>query len=142
MTGFGLLKKRLLTVPLLTVLCSTALMLTSGSVVAQPALATFGDDVALLFCSQVRHNNSQDFRNKLREYRLRIRDIYPRIRCNGETMIQFAHHSGSAEIGRFIANSVLVRDLYDVGDVRWVRQLPEQNTIRQVIEARLLQVPQ
>lgn len=136
MIGLGTAKKSLLTV------MSTALLLTSGAVGAQPALATFGDDVALLFCSQVRHNNSQDFRNKLREYRLRIRDIYPRIRCNGESMIQFAHHSGSAEIGRFIANSVLIRDLYDVGDVTWARQLPQQNSIRQVIEDRLQQVSQ
>ncbi|SFR45956.1 Protein of unknown function [Pseudidiomarina maritima] len=136
MIGLGTAKKSLLTV------MSTALLLTSGAVGAQPALATFGDDVALLFCSQVRHNNSQDFRNKLREYRLRIRDIYPRIRCNGESMIQFAHHSGSAEIGRFIANSVLIRDLYDVGDVSWARQLPQQNSIRQVIEERLQQVSQ
>jgi hypothetical protein len=136
MIGFGTAKKILLTV------MSTALLLTSGAVGSQPALATFGDDVALLFCSQVRHNNSQDFRNKLREYRLRIRDIYPSIRCNGESMIQFAHHSGSAEIGRFIANSVLIRDLYDVGDVTWARQLPQQNSIRQVIEDRLQQVSQ
>jgi hypothetical protein len=136
MNGLGTTKNSLLTV------VSAALLLTSGVVGAQPTLATFGDDVALLFCSQVRHNNSQDFRNKLREYRLRIRDIYPSIRCNGESMIQFAHHSGSVEIGRFIANSVLIRDLYEVGDVSWARQLPEQNNIRQVIEGRLQQVSQ
>ncbi|WP_157980809.1 DUF3718 domain-containing protein [Pseudidiomarina marina] len=121
---------------------SAALVLASGSVGAQPMLSSFGDDMALLFCSQIRHNNSYDFRNKLREYRLRIRDIYPRVRCNGETMIQFAQRNGSFDIGRFIAHSVLIDDLYEVGDANWIRQLPEQNTIRQAIEERLQQVSQ
>ena len=125
-----------------TITMSMALLMTSGAAVAQPVMATFGDDVALLFCSQVRHNDANEFRNKLREYRLRIRDIYPRVRCNGETMIQFAQRNGSIEIGRFIAHSVLIDDLHELGDALWARQLPEQNSIRQVIQARLEQVSQ
>lgn len=125
-----------------TITMSMALLMTSGAAVAQPVMATFGDDVALLFCSQVRHNDANEFRNKLREYRLRIRDIYPRVRCNGETMIQFAQRNGSIEIGRLIAHSVLIDDLHELGDALWARQLPEQNSIRQVIQARLEQVSQ
>lgn len=136
MKGFGTARKSFMTTLTMT------LLVTSGAVVAQPVLTTFGDDVALLFCSQVRHNSAHDFRNKLREYRLRIRDIYPRVRCNGETMIQFAQRNGSLEIGRFIAHSVLVDDLQQLGDAQWAEKLPQHNGIRQVIEARLEQVSQ
>lgn len=136
MKGFGTARTSFI------VTISMALLMTSGAAVSQPVLTTFGDDVALLFCSQVRHNNANEFRNKLREYRLRIRDIYPRVRCNGETMIQFAQRNRSFDIGRFIAHSVLIDDLHELGDALWARQLPEQNSIRQVIQARLEQVSQ
>ncbi|QGT96647.1 DUF3718 domain-containing protein [Pseudidiomarina andamanensis] len=131
MKGFGMARTSFI------ITMSMGLVMTSGAAVAQSMLPSFGDDVALLFCSQVRHNNASEFRNKLREYRLRIRDIYPHIRCNGETMIQFAQRNGSFEIGRFIAYSVLIDDLHKLGDATWAQNLPQQNRIRQVIDERL-----
>lgn len=104
--------------------------------VAQTSFRSYGDELALLFCSYVRANDSTAFRNKLRELRLRIRDIYPRIRCNGESMIQFAAHSQSHDIGRFIAHSVLIEDLNDVGDLSWVKQLEHDHPISQALRER------
>lgn len=104
--------------------------------VAQTYITSIGDELALLFCSQVRYNNTSQFRNTLREYRLRIRDIYPRVRCNGETMIQFAQRHQAVDMGLFLAASVTLRELEASDDRTWSEKLPEHNVIRQAIEQR------
>ncbi len=103
---------------------------------AQVSMNSFGDDLALLFCSHVLTNDSNAFRNKLREHRLRIRDIYPRIRCNGQTMIQFAEQHGSTEIGLLIVHSVLHADLHQAGDLSWAQKLPYNHPINSVLRER------
>lgn len=108
----------------------------SSPAAAQTSMNLFGDDLALLFCSHVLSNDSNAFRNKLRGHRLRIRDIYPRIRCNGDTMIQFAERHGSLEIGRLIAHSVLHADLEQAGDLNWAQQLPANHPINIVLRER------
>lgn len=120
---------------LLTVSC-VLIGVFSSPTSAQVGMNSFGDDLALLFCSHVLTNDSNAFRNKLREHRLRIRDIYPRIRCNGETMIQFAERHGSIDIGRLITHSVLHADLKQAGDLIWARKLPANHPINVVLRER------
>lgn len=95
-----------------------------------------GDDLALLFCSYVQANDSTGFRNALRDLRLRLRDIYPRVRCNGSSMIQFSASSNAYDIGRFIAHSVLIDDLYSSGDIAWVKNQEPTHPIAEVVRAR------
>lgn len=94
------------------------------------------DDLALLFCSYVQANDSVGFRNTLRNMRLRLRDIYPRIRCNNHSMVQFAHLSDAYDIGRFIAHSVLVDDLKSSGDIAWANSVQTSNPIAEVVRER------
>ena len=122
----------------LGVLAMTILSVGLGSF-STPSYAQYQtntDDVALLFCSYIQTNDSTSFRNTLREQRLRLRDIYPRIRCNNYSMIQFATVSGSHEIGRFIAHSVLVEDMQSVGDINWIQQLEATDPIAEVVRQR------
>src|SRR5690554_6056788 len=104
--------------------------------VAQTYITSIGDELALLFCSQVRYNNTSQFRSTLREYRLRIRDVYPRVRCNGETMIQFSHRHQAADIGRLMVENLRAQDLEASQDFAWSQRLASQNPIRQAIEGR------
>jgi|SRR5690554_3414331 len=116
-----------------------ALIVTVGLLLPTQAQAQYrenGDDLALLFCSLVQANDTHNFRNQLRELRLRIRDIYSRIRCNNQSMIQFAATSNSYEIGRFIAHSVLPEDLRSSGDLNWVQQLNDDHPIADVVIER------
>lgn len=108
----------------------------SVSTTSHAQYLTDTDDLALLFCSYVQANDATGFRNTLRERRLRLRDIYPRIRCNSYSMIQFATVSGSHDIGRFIAHSVLVEDMRSLGDIRWVEQLEASDPIADVVRER------
>lgn len=103
---------------------------------AQTYMASVGDELALLFCSQVRYNRTNEFRSTLREYRLRIRDVYPRVRCNGETMIQFSHRHQAADIGRLMVENLRAQDLEASQDFAWSQRLTSQDPIRQAIEGR------
>ena len=106
------------------------------SAASQSQSRSGSDDLALLFCSYVQANDSTGFRNTLRNLRLRLRDIYPRIRCNNHSMIQFAAISNSYDIGRFIAHSVLIDDLHNSGDIAWVEQLEASHPIAEVVRER------
>ncbi|CAB0151085.1 hypothetical protein PSI9734_01500 [Pseudidiomarina piscicola] len=95
----------------------------------QPAKAQSifeSDEVALVFCAYVRDNQTQRLQRKLRDLRIRLRDIYSHIRCNNATLIQFAVKNRANDIGRFIARSVNLNDLKEVGDYQWMH---EQNLL-------------
>ena len=89
---------------------------------AKPLLQPYDENLVLSLCSYVRANDSIGFRDKLRDYRLRIRDIYSDVRCNHSTMIQFAIEHRADDIGRLLVLSISPRDLAANGDVDWVRQ--------------------
>lgn len=48
------------------------------------------EEIALIFCSYVRDNQTARLQRKLRDLRMRLRDVYSQIRCNDATLIQFA----------------------------------------------------
>lgn len=118
------------------VILVTSCMLFSASANSHAQSRSNSEDLALLFCSYVQANDSNRFRNLLRNMRLRIRDLYPRIRCNNYSLIQFAAVSNSYDIGRFIAHSVRVDDLHQTGDLQWVDSLEPTHPIAEVILER------
>ncbi|RUO70967.1 DUF3718 domain-containing protein [Pseudidiomarina salinarum] len=98
------------------------------------------DELALVFCTYVRDNDSNRLRSKLRAERLRMRDIYSSVRCNDSSLIQFALRHKSYDIGRYIASSVEPEDIQASGDYEWARQHQLlDNPIGQVLRARLTQ---
>ncbi|MDX1705286.1 DUF3718 domain-containing protein [Pseudidiomarina sp.] len=98
------------------------------------------DELALVFCTYVRDNDSNRLRSKLRAERMRMRDIYSSVRCNDSSLIQFALRHKSYEIGRYIAASVEAEDLLASGDYEWARQHQLlDNPIGQVLRSRLVQ---
>jgi len=106
-------------------------------VAAQNGYQSSSDELALLFCGYVRANDSTNFRNKLRELRLRLRDIYTGVRCNQSSMIQFAAVNNAIEVGRFIAHSVLIQDLEQAGDLQWLEQVGIEHPIAAALHQRI-----
>ncbi|WP_157980877.1 DUF3718 domain-containing protein [Pseudidiomarina homiensis] len=89
---------------------------------AQPAYAQYrfaSEEIALVFCAYVRDNDTSRLQNKMRELRIRMRDVYSSIRCNGASLIQFALKTNSHDVGSFIVRSVPLNDLRDAGDYEW-----------------------
>lgn len=85
------------------------------------------EEVALIFCSYVRDNHTVRLQRKLRDLRIRLRDVYAHIRCNDATLIQFAVKNNANDIGSFIARSVSADVIEKAGDYRWLR---EQNLLQ------------
>lgn len=91
----------------------------------QPASAQSfieSEEVALVFCSYVRDNDTVRLQRKLRDLRIRLRDVYSHLRCNNATLIQFAVKNNANDIGTFIARSVSLDDIREVGDLEWMRE--------------------
>lgn len=106
-------------------------------VAAQSSYQSSSDELALLFCGYVRANDAANFRNKLRELRLRLRDIYTGVRCNQSSMIQFAAQNNAIDVGRFIAHSVLIQDLNEAGDLHWLDQVGIEHPIAAALHQRI-----
>lgn len=80
------------------------------------------EEIALIFCSYVRDNQTARLQRKLRDLRMRLRDVYSQIRCNDATLIQFAVKNNADDIGSFIARSVSADVIEKAGDYRWLRE--------------------
>ncbi len=104
---------------------ATALAVTMLTSFTQPAQAQYrfeSEEIALVFCAYVRDNDTVRLQNKMRELRIRMRDVYTSIRCNGASLIQFALQRNAHDVGSFIARSVTLDDLREVGDYEWAAE--------------------
>jgi len=89
-----------------------------GVAISKPAQA---NELALSMCTYVQGDDTMRMRGKLRESRVRVRDIYSSVQCNGQTLLQFAMSNGSNDIGEFIVRSLAPADLQSSGDFEWAQ---------------------
>ncbi|MDN7124383.1 DUF3718 domain-containing protein [Pseudidiomarina sp. 1APP75-32.1] len=101
---------------------SAAMVLMPLSLPASAQSYLESEEVALVFCAYVRDNHTVRLQRKLRDMRIRLRDVYSNIRCNDATLIQFAVKNDAHDIGSFIARSVHIDDIRQVGDFEWMRE--------------------
>lgn len=87
------------------------------------------EEIALVFCAYVRDNDTTRLQNKMRELRIRMRDVYTNIRCNGASLVQFALKTNSQDVGSFIVRSVTLNDLREVNDYEWAVQQGYADTV-------------
>lgn len=100
-----------------------------GSLVAAVAVTgvSFPKDaqanqLALSLCTYVQGDDTMRMRKKLRDSRVRIRDVYTGVQCNGQSLLQFAMSNGSSDIGTFIVGRLAVDDLKTSGDYNWAQE--------------------
>ena len=87
-----------------------ATVLLSGSFVSTNAMA--GDEAVIKsICSYIASDDANRVRKKLKENRLRIRDIHDAILCNGSSMLKFAAEKNSVEAGKLIAKKLSKKSL-------------------------------
>lgn len=79
------------------------------------------NELALSLCTYVQGDDTMRMRKKLRDARVRVRDIYSGIQCNGQSLLQFAMSNGSQDIGEFIVGRLSVDELKDSGDYSWAQ---------------------
>ncbi|SEA04184.1 DUF3718 domain-containing protein [Alkalimonas amylolytica] len=80
---------------------------------------TLADPQAEMVCSMVQQDDRNQMRRYLSDNRLNLRNIYDGIRCNDETLLQFAMRNESFEIGSFIVKQMRSAALEQAGYIEW-----------------------
>ena len=98
-----------------TLLCGAAVTLT---LVAAPA-AVADDQLAASMCDYVAADDKNRLRKVLSDYRLRLRNIYDGVVCNGDSLIRHAFKSNANDVGEFIVKQLPGSAVADSGDIAW-----------------------
>lgn len=70
-------------------------------------------------CDYVASDQKSRLRKKLKETRVKLRNVYGGISCNGMSLIRFAVEKNSVDIGVFIIKKIPASKLSTFGDVDW-----------------------
>jgi hypothetical protein len=75
------------------------LLVAASVITAAPAQA---DNMTLRICEYVQANDKSRLRSFLKQNKLKIRNIYDGLECNGDNLLMFAAKSQALEVGEFI----------------------------------------
>ncbi len=82
---------------------SIATLIVASSIsVSSTALAN-QDQLAANICNYVQTDDKNRLRKKLKESSIKLRSIYSRVSCNGDSLLKTALKSGSNKVGTFVA---------------------------------------
>ncbi|WP_144213270.1 DUF3718 domain-containing protein [Shewanella donghaensis] len=85
-------------------------VLIAASSVSIPAVANT-DQLVANICDYVKSNDKNRLRKKLKESRVKLRNIYSGISCDGSSLLRTAYNSNSFEVGEYIAKRLPAGDL-------------------------------
>ncbi|GLX79955.1 hypothetical protein tinsulaeT_32950 [Thalassotalea insulae] len=60
------------------------------------------DSMALRICEYVQANDKQRLRKFLKKQKIKIRNIYDDLRCNGDNLLIFGAKASALDVGEFI----------------------------------------
>ncbi len=86
------------------------LFVASSISISTPALAN-QDQLGANICNYVVSDDKNRLRKKLKESRVKLRNIYDGVSCNGDSLLRVAMKSGSNAVGTFVAKRLPVSDL-------------------------------
>ncbi len=98
-----------------TLFCGAAVSL--SLLMAPVALAD--DQLAASMCDYVAADDKNRLRKVLSDYRLRLRNIYDGVVCNGNSLIRHAFKSNAADVGEFIVKQLPGSAVAASGDIAW-----------------------
>ena len=98
-----------------TLFCGAAVTL---SLLLSP-VAVADDQLAASMCDYVAADDKNRLRKVLSDHRLRLRNIYDGVVCNGESLLRHAFKSNAADVGEFIAKQLPGSTIADSGDIAW-----------------------
>lgn len=98
-----------------TLLCGAAVTIT----LLAPPVAVADDQLAASMCDYVAADDKNRLRKVLSDYRLRLRNIYDGVVCNGESLIRHAFKSNANDVGEFIVKQLPGSSVAGSGDIGW-----------------------
>lgn len=62
-------------------------------------------------CNYVQADDKNRLRSKLKETRVKLRNVYQGLTCDGDSLLRFAMKSGANDVGSFMAKRLSTDDL-------------------------------
>ena len=90
----------------------------AGAVLVSPVVHA-DDQLAASMCDYVKADDKNRLRKVLSDYRLRLRNIYDGVLCDGLSLIRFAVKSNAAGAGEFIVKQLPAAQITASGDIAW-----------------------
>ncbi|UJF22988.1 DUF3718 domain-containing protein [Shewanella sp. OMA3-2] len=85
-------------------------VLIAASSVSAPAVANT-DQLVANICDYVKSDDKNRLRKKLKEARVKLRNIYSGVSCDGSSLLRTAYNSNANDVGEFIAKRLPASDL-------------------------------
>ncbi|MDP2713728.1 DUF3718 domain-containing protein [Rheinheimera sp.] len=81
--------------------------------------AMANEQIAETLCGYIKEDNRNQLRKTLSENKLNVRNIYSSIKCNNESMLQFAIRHDAFESGSFIVKQMPSKTLAEFDYAAW-----------------------
>lgn len=94
------------------------------------------EQIAASMCDYIKADDKNRFRKVLTENRLRLRNIYDGVVCDGLSMVRFAVKSNAAGVGEFIIKQLPASQINASGDVAWAEANNGASPLVAVLKAR------
>ncbi|MBQ4832892.1 DUF3718 domain-containing protein [Pseudoalteromonas sp. MMG010] len=83
------------------------------------APASADDQLAVSICEYIASNDKNRLRSKLKSSRIKIRNVYDAIACNGNNLLRHAVASNAVDTGEYIVKNLSKSSLKDGADLSW-----------------------
>ncbi|WP_337843125.1 DUF3718 domain-containing protein [Rheinheimera sp.] len=93
-------------------------VLVAGAIVVSPEVKA-DDQLAASMCDYVKADDKNRLRKVLSDYRLRLRNIYDGVLCNGDSLLRLAFKNNANDVGEFIAKQLPGAHITASGDIAW-----------------------
>jgi len=95
-----------------------AAAIASGSF-AYTAPAQASDQLAISICEYIAADDKNRLRSKLKSSRVKVRNIYDSVLCNGNNLLRHAIASNAVDAGEYVVKNLSKSSLEDGADITW-----------------------
>lgn len=99
-------------------------------------MAQAQEQIAASMCDYIKADDKNRFRKVLTENRLRLRNIYDGVVCDGLSMVRFAVKTNAAGVGEFIIKQLPASQINASGDIGWAEANNASSPLVAVLKAR------
>jgi len=97
---------------------TSVILIASAMIYLSPSVA-HADQIAASMCDYVKADDKNRLRKLLSDNRLRLRNIYDGVNCNGNNLVRFAVANNAAGAGEFIIKQLSASQIKD--DLDWAK---------------------
>lgn len=77
------------------------------------------DQLAVSICEYIAADDKNRLRSKLKSSRVKIRNVYDAIKCNGNNLLRHAVANNAVDAGEYVVKNLSKSSLSDGADIAW-----------------------